>query len=421
MRLSSALFVGILIVASMLMGCAAGVSTSAPEGPAWPMFRGPNPNGPAPAAGDRLVAIDPEKDLRFKVDVPARGKSSPIIWGDRIYLSGEGNRIMAFDRASGRLLWNTALAAPAGDAPPGEGPEPSPDTGTAAPTPVTDGQYVCASFGTGLIGCVDRDGKQAWARRLVPGRPGNEYGLASSPALYGGLVIQVVDQGRDPEAKLSFVVALRIKDGKEAWKKNRPVSAAWSSPLLARLPEGDTLITTSAPLAIAYNPKTGAERWRAGGLSRDIAASPIVCRGRVIALPGEGAMPLVIKSGGKGDVTKTHVVEWTGDAGAPAVSSPATDGRRYFQISEGALTALSPASGKEIWSVELEGTFWASLVVTDGRIYAINREGTIYVVSTRGRKLAECKLAESVDASPAILKGRIYVRTARRLLCIGKP
>ena len=421
MRLSFALFIGFLIIASMSMGCAAGVPASTSKAN-WPMFRGPNPNGPAPDAGDPPVAIDRRKDVRFRVAAPAKGQSSPIIWGDRIYLSGEGNRIMAFERASGKLLWNTALAAPDGDAASEEGPEPGPDTGTAAPTPVTDGQYVCASFGTGLIGCVGRDGRQVWARRLVPGRPGSEYGLASSPALYGDRVIQVVDQGRDPEDKLSFVVALRIKDGKEAWKTTRPVSASWSSPLLARLPAGDTLITTALPLVIAYDPRTGAERWRAEGLpDGDFAASPIVCGGLVIALPGDGGMPLAIRPGGKGNVTRTHVIEWAGDVSAPAVSSPATDGRRYFQIRGGALSALSPASGKDIWSLDLEGDFWASPVVAAGRIYAIDREGTIHVVSTEGRKLAECRLGEPVNASPAVLEGRIYVRTARGLLCIGKP
>ena len=151
----------------------------------------------------------------YRATIPAKGHSSPIVWGERVFLTGEGDRIMAFDRASGKLLWNTMLKSADGMGPSDdEGFKTvGNDTGMAAPTACTDGKQVYAFFGNGLIGCVTVDGRQVWAKRLVRSKPRNIYGLAASPVLYGDLLIQVFDQGSSPDDKLSFIVALRTKDG----------------------------------------------------------------------------------------------------------------------------------------------------------------------------------------------------------------
>lgn len=403
--------------------CVAG-STSQPAtgGANWPSFR-PTGGGPATSPGDPPVQIDLTRDVRFKVAVLAAGQSSPIVWGDRIFLTGEGQRVMAFDRATGRLLWNTELKAGANlDLPGDEDFKVDLDsTGTAAATAVTDGRFVYAFFGTGVLGCVDMEGKQAWAKRLLVGKPRNSFGLAASPVLYGETIIQVVDLGKEPEDNLSFITAVRCRDGEDVWRKDRPTRSAWATPVLTSQPDGDTLITLATPWAIAYDPKTGAERWRAGELTGDVAACPIICGGLLVALSGDGGDVMGVKLGGKGDVTASHV-RWTRTISLPDVASPVCDGKRYYHLSGGGmLLALDPASGDDRGKLDLKARHWASPVIAAGRLYAVSDDGTLSVVSLGAAPevLATVKLGERVTTTPAILDGRIYVRTAKHLMCIG--
>ncbi len=405
-----------------LLFAAAGLAAEPPGGragvAAWPGFRGANLNGPALRAGDPLVTIDPAKNTIYRVAVPASGQSSPIIWGDRIYLTGEDGRVMAFDRPTGKLLWNTQLKAPAASEPEGEDkPTVGADAGWAAPTPATDGDRVVATFGDGVIGCVDRDGRQLWTKKLTPVKPNTTYGFASSPLLYGDTVFQQVDQSGE---KPSFLIALSIRDGTEKWRKLRTAGSGWSSPVLAKLPEGESVVATGARMVVAYDPATGAELWRCEGLCGEIAASPIFCGGVVIA-PSKyvGESPVAVRPGGKGNVSKSHIA-WETDAPGPNTGSPVSDGKTCYYTSGSGLIALNPANGKQVWEVELDGTFYASPVVAAGRIYAVNRTGTMFVVSAEGRKLAESQLDAHVDASPAVLEGRIYIRTRDELWCLGE-
>ncbi|MCY3018324.1 MAG: PQQ-binding-like beta-propeller repeat protein [Planctomycetota bacterium] len=298
----------------------------------WPRFRGPSGSGATAADADPPIKFDLAKDVLFRVDVPAKGHSSPIVWGERIFLTGEGDRVMAFDRASGKLLWNIALKAPVpASIPDDEKFKPlTKDTGMAAPTPCTDGKRVYAFFGSGVLGCTDCDGQQLWTTRLVLGKPRSSYGLASSPVLYGNLVIQVVDLGMAPKDNLSFIVAVRTRDGIAAWGQERPVRSAWSTPLLHRGPNGDELVTTASPLVIAYQPQTGMELWRAGTLSGDVAACPVASNNLIYAAAGQGGSELLaLKPGGRGDVSKSAIA-WSGEAPVPDASSPVCDGKRYF-------------------------------------------------------------------------------------------
>jgi outer membrane protein assembly factor BamB len=390
----------------------------------WPRFRGPTGDGVAAADADPPIRVDLATDLIFKEPVP-KGHSSPIIWGDRIFLTGEGHRIMAFDRAKGKILWDTALqTAPAKKTAGDDEFEPlTKDTGMAASTPCTDGERVYAFFGSGVLGCVDLDGKQIWAQRLLSGKPRNLYGLASSPVLYGDQLIQVVDLGHGPGDKLSFIVALRARDGTPVWGQDRPVRSAWSTPLLYRGLAGDELITSASPWVIAYQPRTGIELWRAKEPTGDVAASPVACTERIYVPGGEGGTDLLaIKPGGRGDVSKTAIA-WTSDASLPDAASPICDGKRYFQIdSSGYLYCLDAQTGKELWKPRLlGGSCWASPVLVGRRLYVINKVGEMFVISTTdGEEKSRVELPEGVSASPAILGGRIYVRTSGHLLCIGK-
>ncbi len=284
------------------------VSTAAPQRPGWtknwPQFRGPWCDGRAAADADPPTELDLAKDTRFSTPVPARGRSSPIVWGNRIYLTGEDACVMAFDRETGTLQWNTTLKAikprplvanPGAASEPDDGEPPRPSmggsAGGAAPTPVTDGQFVYAFFGNGTLGCVDAGGKQIWAKALAAGKPKNMYGLAGSPVLYGEVLIQVVDCGGGCDDHGSFVVALRAKDGAEVWRKERPVSSCWTTPAIRARPgrrragddrpaPGDCLRPADRPTTLA-----GAGLAQPGTLGLDAA----VRRGRCGAGRQRGA------------------------------------------------------------------------------------------------------------------------------------
>lgn len=391
----------------------------------WPRFRGPRGDGTAAADADPPTTIDLARDVVYRVPVPARGHSSPIVWGNRIFLTGDGERIMAFDRASGKLLWDVALQSHPPIGPPGDeqSSQTDKDTGSAAPSPCTDGRRIYAFFGSGVLGCVDFDGRQVWTKRLVRGKPRNAYGLAASPVLYGDLVIQVVDQGALAEENLSFLVVLRAKDGVPMWGQERPVRSSWSTPLVYRGRESDELITSAPLWVIAYQPSTGRELWRAKGLAGDVAASPIPGRDLICAAGGVGGNEvLAVRPGGRGDVSKSSIA-WTVETPVPDASSPACDGTRYFHLSsDGELYCLDAATGKELWTKELPGQYWASPVLASPRLYAINKAGLLSVISTAdGKVLSTLKLPEGVTASPAVLGGRIFIRTTGHLMCLGKP
>lgn len=386
----------------------------------WPCFRGPNYGGLALNAGDPPAKIDLTRDVRWRESIPEGGNGSPIIWGDRVYVTGGLGHVIAFDRATGKQLWDTALKVPPAVETPEdkEGPPEAGDAGPASATPVTDGKFVYASFADSSLGCVDAGGKQVWVKRLVQGRAKNVYGLASSPLLYGDLVIQVIDRGTDPDAKLSFITALRAKDGTEVWRKDRPVSSSWTSPILVHGPGGDAVVTSGNPLVIAYNPKTGEELWRADGQSGEVSVSPVPCGEGAVAVISDGMS--AFKLGGKGDITKTGKL-WSSDASTPQMSSPACDGKRLYQVASSGLVCLDAATGKEKWTLELEGEFWGSLALAKDRIYLVSHDGNLFVASNEGKKLCQVDLQAGVPSTPAILDGRIYIRASGELICIGKP
>ena len=418
-RITAALMAG-----AMLPFCAAGLAADPPGwSKNWPQFRGPSGNGTTAAGVDPPARFNLPKDLRYSKSVPKKGSSSPIIWGKHIYLTGEDACVMAFDRETGRLEWNTALKVPAAAGEPDDDAfQPAPmgkTAGGAASTPVTDGKFVYAFFGNGVLGCVDSGGKQVWARRLVSGKPKNIYGLAASPILHGDLLIQVIDQGANARAKESFVVAVRTKDGAEAWRKVRPVSSGWSTPVMVRGPAGDVMVTIAPPLVIAYDPQTGRQLWQAKGTSDgELSASPVQCGKGIVALAGMDGLT-AFKVGGTGDVTKSGLV-WTSDVSPPSVASPVAGDGRCYLLAADTMICVDAATGKEKWNLELNGEFWASPVLAKDRVYAINRDGVLFVVSTAGKKLDEVKLGGGVEASPAILDGRIYIRTGDRLLCLAR-
>ncbi len=387
----------------------------------WPSFRGPGGLGISAytniptdwngKTGDGIV---------WKTKIPLLGNNSPVVWGDRVFLSG-GNenklQVFCFDAFSGRLLWtgDVTRAPLKSDEEPFEVME---DTGFAAPTLVTDGRRVYAIFATGDIGCFDFDGKSIWTRSL--GIPDSSYGYASSLAIYRNLVLIQYDQG-GPEDGKSRLIGLDGFSGQTVWETKRPVPNSWSSPIVTEIGNQVQLLTCGDPWVIAYDPAMRTELWRAKCLSGDIAPSLIYANGLVFALEPYSKL-VAIRPDGRGDVTETHIA-WSVEEGAPDICSPVSNGELIFLLAtDGLLSCCKVADGKRLWEQDLRENFWASPSLVGDMLYLLTEKGVMLIVQAgpEYKELTRCELGEECRASPAFADGRIYIRGLENLYCIGK-
>ncbi len=400
----------------------------------WPSFRGHDglgisayTNVPADwngKTGDGIL---------WKTRVPLPGNSSPVIWGDRVFLSGGDEnklQVFCFDAVSGRLLWtgDVTRVPLKNDEEPFEVME---DTGFAAPTVVTDGRRVYAIFATGDIGCFDFNGKHIWTRNL--GIPDSSYGYASSLAMYRNLILIQFDQG-GPEDEMSKMIALDGFTGQIVWETKRPVPNSWSSPIVTNIDGQFQLLTCGDPWVIAYDPAKGTELWRVECLAGDVAPSPIYANGLVFAIEPYSKL-VAIRPDGRGDITETHIA-WSLDEGAPDICSPVSNGELIFLLAtEGFLTCYKVADGKRLWEQDLRENFFASPSLVPApasgdasrgsggdKLYLLTEEGVMLIVQAgpEYKELTRCELGENCHASPAFADGRIYIRGLKNLYCIGK-
>jgi outer membrane protein assembly factor BamB len=420
----------------------------------WPHWRGPAASGVAP---DTALPTEwsPTENIAWKAPLAGAGVSTPIVSGDHVFVTSqvgtgvrrEGNHprlvqgsdaaaqgeralgartaagapaektmfvIEAFSRATGARLWERSVDAQGTLTPVHD------KHNLASPSPVTDGTLVYAWFGTGQLVAVARDGRIAWQRHL-----GNEiapydiqWGHASSPVLYGDLLILLCDH---PSA--SYLLALDKKTGKERWKADRGKGrSSYSTPLVVEGAFGAELIVNSSERVDAYNPRTGELLWFTGESNRFPIPSPVFDRGVIYASRGYRSGPyLAIRPGGKGDVTATHTL-WRVATGAPYVSSLLYyNGVLYMANDVGVLTAVDAASGERVWQERVEGVFSASPVAGGGHVYFVSENGDTVVVKA-GRPPAVVRrnaLGERAVASPAISNGRLFIRTDNHVFCVG--
>ena len=386
----------------------------------WPSFRGPEGNGVSaytnvPARWDAKTG----EGILWKTRVPLPGHNSPIVWGDRVFLTGGDPNELAvfgFDGPSGKLLWRGDLTRAPLKA--DEEPlEPSEYTGWAAPTAVTDGRGVYAIFATGDIAGFDFSGKKIWQKSL--GTPDNAYGHASSLAIHQNLVLVQYDQGV-VEDEMSAMIALDGSTGQVVWRKKRPVDNSWSSPVVVRVGDAFQVLTCSLPWVIAYEPAKGTELWRADCLAGEMAPSPIYANGLVFVIEPYNEL-IAIKPDGKGDVTKTHIA-WIIDEGGPDICSPVSDGQRIFMLgTEGLLSCHNTSDGKKLWEHDLREYFLASPSLVGKNLYLLSEKGVTYIIEAADeyKELAKFELGEECHASPAFVDGRIYIRGIEHLYCIG--
>ncbi len=409
----------------------------------WGQWRGPLGTGVAPR-GDPPVEWSEDSNVRWKTAIPGKGHSTPVVWGDRIFLTtavpygealasehehahGAHNNVdarqrmkfivLAVDRRDGRILWQRQVRS---DRPHDSAHE---SGSWASGSAVTDGERVYASFGSGGLYCLDLDGRLLW--EMDPGNMQilHGHGEGSSPALHRDtLVVNWDHQGG------SFVMALDKRTGKEKWKVARDEVTSWSSPLIVEHAGKSQVIIAATKRVRAYDLANGDLIWECGGLSGNVVASPVAAEGYVYVTNSYNtrAMLAIRLERAKGDITGTDAVVWTRSRDTPYVPSPVLYDNVlcFLKHYQGLLTCVNAKSGAALFGPQrVPGirNVYASLVGAADRIYITDLGGTTAVIK-RGDKfelLANNRLDDSFSASPAIVGDEMFLRGARHLYCIA--
>ena len=413
----------------------------------WPQWRGPLATGVAPGA-DPPTAWSETRNVRWKVPIPGHGSASPIAWDDRVFVLtaapvGEGTptrdgfftrlrrrftgavgagsvlrfAILAIDRDDGRVVWERTAVTEQ----PHEGRH---GTGSwSAPSAVTDGEVVCAFFGSRGLYCYDMNGTLLWDRDFGDMTIRLGFGEGASPALYGDVIIVVWDhQGQ------SFIAALDKTTGAERWRTDREEETSWTTPLVVEHAGGAQVVTSATDRVRSYDVETGRLVWEGEGVTLNAIPTPVAADGVVYLMSGYRGNQLyaVDLDRARGDITGGDAVRWSLDRDTPYVPSPVLhDGILYFTKSNaGVLSAYDAESGRRLYGPErLPGIrdLYASPVAAGGRLYITSRDGATLVIEAGAefRVLATNTLDDGFDASPAVVDGEIYLRGQRHLYCIA--
>ena len=385
----------------------------------WPRWRGPSGQGFV-AAGKYSNTWSPTTNVKWRVKLPGSGNSSPIVWGDRIYVTaaqqgGARLSLLALNRADGRVLWETVV--------PQDGVEHvHQKNGHASATPVTDGRTIYASFGRHGLVAFDPAGKIVWQHRF--GAIDNYHGPAGSPVLYKDRLFLYQDHSGS-SGQRAFVAAFDATTGKTLWETPRTETVGWGTPVVISAGGRDELVVNSQRRVAAYDPATGRELWTVRGMTFEVIPTPVVGEGLVFASSGRAGPTFAIRPGGNGDVTATHVA-WNTPKGSPFVPSPLVhDGLLYLiNDMQSVLTVYEARTGALVYQGRLgvaqrEG-FSASPVIVNGEVFFTNDDGETFVVKAgREFRLTHTNsLGERTLASPALVDGIWYWRTAASLVAI---
>jgi outer membrane protein assembly factor BamB len=405
----------------------------------WPHWRGPARNG---LSTEKNLPIKwshgGTENILWKLPMPALSGSTPIVWGNRIFLNvadplpDTGGKpslhLWCVDRVKGTILWQRDL---------GGGNRMQRKQNQSSPSPVTDGTGVWVMTGTGVLKAFAFDGKELWSRDIQAdyGRFGLNWGYGSSPLLHGdSLYVQVLHGMRTDDP--SYILRIDKTTGKTTWRVERPTTAiqespdSYTTPAIAKVGSAEELVITGGDVVTGHDLATGKELWRAQGLNPQndpayrIVASPVV-HGDTIIAPTRVRPMLALKAGGRGDVTKTHVL-WSFDNG-PDVPTPVTDGTYVYSVTDnGVVYCLDAKTGKEIYGRQRlrPGTYSGSFVLADGKLYITNEDGVTSVVKAGPafQVLSENEFDDYSLSSPAISNGTMYFRTTKFLWAIAnKP
>ena len=395
------LFVPLLVVAASLVSAAE-----------WRQFRGNDQTSVADAASPPIVWEDKDgqtKNVAWKMPLPGRGVSSPIVVDGKVIVTAssgfnqDGLHVVCFDTATGSLDWERTFWATGRTLC-------HPTSAIAAPTPASDGKRIYAFYSSNDLACLDLDGNLLWYRGLTFDYPtaANDIGMAASPlALDGMVVVQVENKGD------SFAAALDADTGETLWRVPRTAEMNWTSPTPMRNANGQlAVLLQSSDKLTAHDAKTGEELWAFAGTC-DTIPSPLPCDGLVL-LPSSGLKALAPPSSAG---APTEV--WQENQLALGNASPVVhEGKVYTVNRTGAMACGDAATGKVLWRVRLNGTFWATPVLAAGHLYCVNQDGVAQVVSIAGDKgeiVAENTMGEAILGSPAAADGALYFRSDAHL------
>jgi outer membrane protein assembly factor BamB len=345
----------------------------------------------------------------WKVKIPKAGFSSPIIWGNQLFLTGadtQARMVYCYDINSGKLIWEGAADNIPGS--PASMPKVTTDTGLAAPTMATDGRAVFAIFASGDVIAFDLSGKRLWGRNI--GLPDNHYGHSSSLIIYRDKLLIQYDTNRAGK-----LIALDTKSGETVWETLRKSKIAWSSPALVNTGDRMEIILSSDPNVTSYNPETGKELWSVDCLSGEVGPSVGYADGMVFAT-NEYAKLVGIKLGA------TPTIAWESDEFLPEVASPlAVKGLLYIATSYGVFACFDAKTGKKLWSQEYGDAFYASPVYADGKVYITDMSGKTHIVKATSdyQLIGTPELGEKCVCSPVFADGRVYLRGMNQLFCLG--
>jgi outer membrane protein assembly factor BamB len=393
----------------------------------WPSWRGPQQNG---ISTDRNLPLEwsTTKNVRWKVPLPEAGNSTPIVLGDRIFITqsldkGKRRALICFARSDGKQLWQQEVECTVKETT-------HPDNPPCSSSPVADGEAVYANFASAGILACDFDGKKLWHRELGPLL--HVFGNGSSPVLYKDLLIVFHGPGEP-----TFMIALNKRTGKTVWQQkehalNDKLFGTWGSPIVTRLGGRDELLMSLPGESIggdgwvkSYDPSTGLELWRCVGLGASLYPSPVVAAegDMIFGASGFFGPMLAIKPGGKGDITATHRLWRVAGRNPQRIGSAVvTSGNVYFADAEGFVECLHADTGKQVWKERLEGKLWGSMLLADGKLYVNNLEGKTFVLaaSPRYEHLFTNDIGEPMYAGLAVSQGEIFLRSWRHLYCLRK-
>jgi outer membrane protein assembly factor BamB len=438
------------------LALAAVFASTAPPANNWPSFRGPQASGIAEGQNlpDRWDGLKGD-NIQWKIRVPGLAHSSPVVWGDRLYVTtaissqpdatfkhglfGDGDastdrtvqqwKIYSIDKRTGKILWETLAYE-------GVPKEKRHVKNTyASSTPATDGKHVVAFFGSQGLYCLDAGGKLIWKKDLgfldlgAYDAPQYEWGTASSPIIYKNKVIVQCDT-----QKQDFLLALDIETGATIWKADREELPSWGTPNIYPGAKRVELIANASNFIRGYDPETGKELWRLGGSSQITAPTPIFSEDLIVVASGRRpeAPVFVIRAGASGDITlakgatSSEGIAWSRQQRGSYMPTPLIyGGNLYVLANQGIFDCYELRSGKEIYRQRLEhqgGGFSASPVAADGRIYLSSEDGDIFVVKAGPdyQLLATNPMGERLMATPALSGGRMFVRGEHTLFAIGR-
>jgi len=419
----------------------------------WPSFRGPNASGVAertnpPTSWD----LEKSQNVLWKTNIPGLSHASPIVWGNQIFvitavssdakagfnakdrgidLANDDAKhawmIFALDKRTGRVLWTDK---------PYEGVPRAKrhvKATQANSTPVTDGRYVVALFGSEGLACYDTNGKMLWKQDLGVLNPGlwddkeSSWGHASSPIIYRDLVIVQADGH-----KQSFIAAFSLKDGKQAWRVERNEITSWTTPSIYQGKDRTELIANGGRYIRGYDPLTGKELWRFSDNDTQVKMqAPLIANDLIYITGGypAGRAMYVFRPGANGDISlksgedTNAFLAWSSSKGSPYTPTPIIYGDQFYVIADnGVLSSYDAKTGAVIYQQRLPSSFSASPVAADGKLYLASEDGDVFVVKA-GRQyelLQKNVMGQPLMATPALTQGMLIVRTDNAIYALGE-